>query len=163
MRVPKSKILLLALALAAGTVAVLVIPARKRGCPIVRDDLKLVSEAFAEYRSRHGEYPVFQNFQAMVSNDSELIKDNLLPLGIRGLDQWGRPYSGSSTRLYFKLESLPDPSDPKNFPGCVYEPSGLTLRSSRTPPALSSALSQLFAISAPLIVSAQAWPLSFFR
>ena len=38
-----------------------------------------------------------------------------------------------------------------------------TLRSSRTPPALPSALSQHFAISAPLVVSVQAWPLSFIR
>jgi len=39
----------------------------------------------------------------------------------------------------------------------------LTSRSSRTPPALPSALSQHFAISAPLIVSVQARPLSFNR
>jgi len=39
----------------------------------------------------------------------------------------------------------------------------LTLRSSRTPPALPSALRQYFAISAPLIVSVQAVPLSFIR
>jgi hypothetical protein len=39
----------------------------------------------------------------------------------------------------------------------------LTLRSSRTPPALPSALSQHFAVSAPLIVSVQARPLSFIR
>ena len=39
----------------------------------------------------------------------------------------------------------------------------LTPRSSRTPPALPFALSLHFAISAPLIVSVQAWPLSFFR
>jgi len=38
-----------------------------------------------------------------------------------------------------------------------------TLRSSRTPPALPSALSQFFAISAPLSASVQAWPLSFIR
>ena len=40
---------------------------------------------------------------------------------------------------------------------------GLTSRSSRTPPALPSALSQHLAISAPLIASVQAWPLSFIR
>ena len=40
---------------------------------------------------------------------------------------------------------------------------GLTLRSSRTPPALPSALSQLLAIPAPLVASVQAWPLSFIR
>ena len=40
---------------------------------------------------------------------------------------------------------------------------GLTLRSSRTPPALSSALSQHLAISASFIVSVQAGPVSFFR
>ena len=40
---------------------------------------------------------------------------------------------------------------------------GLTLSSSRTPPAFPSALSQHFAIPAPLIVSVQAWPLSFLR
>ena len=40
---------------------------------------------------------------------------------------------------------------------------GLTLRSSRTPPALSSALSQLFAISASFSASVQAGPLSFIR
>ena len=39
----------------------------------------------------------------------------------------------------------------------------LTLRSSRTPPALLSVLSQHLAISAPLIASVQAGPLSFIR
>jgi len=39
----------------------------------------------------------------------------------------------------------------------------LTLRSSRTPPALPFVLSQHFAISAPLIASVQARPLSFIR
>jgi hypothetical protein len=38
----------------------------------------------------------------------------------------------------------------------------LTLRSTRTPPALSSALSQLPASSAPFIVSVQAGPVSSF-
>jgi hypothetical protein len=40
---------------------------------------------------------------------------------------------------------------------------GLTLRSTRTPPALSSALSLHLASSAPLIASAQAGPVSFIR
>jgi len=40
---------------------------------------------------------------------------------------------------------------------------GLTLRSSRTPPALPFALSQHLAIPASLIVSVQAGPLSFLR
>jgi hypothetical protein len=44
-----------------------------------------------------------------------------------------------------------------------FNPRGLTLRSSRTPPALPFALSKYFAISAPLIVSVQARPLSCFR
>ena len=39
----------------------------------------------------------------------------------------------------------------------------LTSRSSRTPPALPFALSQHLAIPAPLVVSAQARPLSCFR
>jgi hypothetical protein len=39
----------------------------------------------------------------------------------------------------------------------------LTLRSTRTPPALPSALSQLLAISASFIVSVQAVPVSFIR
>ena len=38
----------------------------------------------------------------------------------------------------------------------------LTLRSSRTPPALPFALSQLLAIPAPLVASVQAGPLSSF-
>jgi hypothetical protein len=40
---------------------------------------------------------------------------------------------------------------------------GLTLRSTRTPPALPSALSQLLTSSAPLSALAQAGPVSFFR
>jgi hypothetical protein len=40
---------------------------------------------------------------------------------------------------------------------------GLTPRSSRTPPALPSALCQHFAIPAPLMVSVHARPLSFLR
>jgi hypothetical protein len=39
----------------------------------------------------------------------------------------------------------------------------LTLRSTRTPPTLPSALSQLLASSAPLVASAQVGPVSFFR
>jgi hypothetical protein len=39
----------------------------------------------------------------------------------------------------------------------------LTLRSTRTPPALPSALSQLLAIPASFIVSVQARPVSCFR
>jgi len=39
----------------------------------------------------------------------------------------------------------------------------LTLRSTRTPPALPSALSQHSAISAPFVVSVQAGPVSFLR
>jgi hypothetical protein len=42
-------------------------------------------------------------------------------------------------------------------------PLRLTLRSSRTPPALPSALSQQFAISASFIASVQARPLSLIR
>jgi len=40
---------------------------------------------------------------------------------------------------------------------------GLTLRSSRTTPALPFALSHHFAISAPLVISVQVRPLSFIR
>jgi len=40
---------------------------------------------------------------------------------------------------------------------------GLTLRSTRTPPALSSALSLVHASSAPLIASVQVGPVSFIR
>jgi hypothetical protein len=40
---------------------------------------------------------------------------------------------------------------------------GLTLRCTRTPPALSSDLSQYFANSDSLIASAQARPVSFIR
>jgi len=40
---------------------------------------------------------------------------------------------------------------------------GLTLRSTRTPPALPPALSQLLANSAPFIASVQAGPVSFIR
>jgi len=40
---------------------------------------------------------------------------------------------------------------------------GLTFRSTRTPPALSAALSQLLASSASFSASAQAGPVSFFR
>jgi len=39
----------------------------------------------------------------------------------------------------------------------------LTSRSTRTPPALPSALSQLLAISAPLSASVQVWPVTFVR
>ena len=55
---------------------------------------------------------------------------------------------------------LPRTSTPIRF--CRYK-KRLTLRSSRTPPALPSALSQHFAISAPFSAPVQAWPLSFIR
>ena len=56
-------------------------------------------------------------------------------------------------------------SRPSDWSRCLkQEPLiSLTLRSSRTPPALPFALSQHLAITAPFIVSVQAWPLSFFR
>ena len=47
--------------------------------------------------------------------------------------------------------------------GVPIQVAGLTVRSSRTPPALSSALSQLLAISASFSASVQAVPVSFVR
>jgi hypothetical protein len=55
---------------------------------------------------------------------------------------------------------VPATATPIRF--CRYK-SRLTLRSSRTPPALPSALSQQFANSASFTVPVQAWPLSFIR
>jgi hypothetical protein len=49
---------------------------------------------------------------------------------------------------------------PNNFD---QESARLTLRSTRTPPALSSALSQLLASSALFSASAQAGPVTFIR
>ena len=104
-----------------------------KGCPIIRDEIRTAREALEMYHLKHGQYPELPNFQSMVDMNSPLVKENLLPVYVKTQDRWGQPYIGFSTKSYFKLECLGDPTNQKDFPSYVSE-SGLTSRSTRTQP-----------------------------
>jgi hypothetical protein len=119
-------------------------------------DLKLthvIAEAFQFYFLKHGQYPELPDFRSIVEGNSPLVAEGLLPARTRTQDSWGQPFVGFSTNRTFKLECLGDPSDQKRSLGFVREPQRLTFRSTRTPPALSSARPYPPASSAPLITS----------
>jgi len=80
------------------------------------DTVEAVSSGMKEYKVRHGEFPACSDFPAMVSPQSPLVKEGLVPPNLSLRDYWGNPYSGHSNQSSFALNYSGSPTDPYNFP-----------------------------------------------
>jgi prepilin-type N-terminal cleavage/methylation domain-containing protein len=76
-----------------------------------QDDLKIVAEGLDQYYLKHGYFPDFGSFDAMVDNNSSLVKESLIKVGMSAQDPFGQPYEGKSTRATYELKCSGDPNN----------------------------------------------------
>ena len=76
-----------------------------------QDDLKIVAEGLDQYYLKHGRYPDFGSFDAMVDANSSLVKESLIKTGMSGQDPFGQPYEGKSSRATYELKCAGDPGN----------------------------------------------------
>lgn len=78
-----------------------------------QDDLKIVAEGLDQYYLKHGYFPDFGSFDAMVDNNSALVKESLIKVNMAAVDPFGQPYEGKSSRLNYELKCVGDPGNPE--------------------------------------------------
>jgi len=76
------------------------------------DMVKNVAEALDQYYLKHGVYPDFQSYEAMVDPGSVLVKEGLLPENVPSKDPWGQAYEARSSKGTYFFKCLGDPSSP---------------------------------------------------
>jgi general secretion pathway protein G len=78
------------------------------------DDLKVVAQGLDTYYLRHGVYPDFSSYQAMVDPASVLVKESLIPVNKSPKDPWGQDYEARSSKGTYFFKCLGDPSNPED-------------------------------------------------
>lgn len=79
-----------------------------------QDDLKIVAEGLDQYYLKHGRFPDFGSFDAMIDGNSTLVKESLIKPGMSAQDPFGQPYEGKSTRITYELKCAGDPGNPED-------------------------------------------------
>jgi len=74
--------------------------------------LKTVAEGLDQYYIKHGVYPDFASFEAMVDPGSILVKESLIPVNAPPKDPWGQAYEARSSKITYFLKCAGDPSNP---------------------------------------------------
>jgi general secretion pathway protein G len=87
-----------------------------------KDDLRVVSDGLAQYYLKHGRYPDFGSFDAMVEANSALVKENLIKTNMSAKDPFDQPYEGKSSKLTFELKCEGSPNFPDQFGPIVARP-----------------------------------------
>lgn len=92
-----------------------------------KDDLQVLSDGLAQYYLKHGRYPDFSNFAAMVEKNSPLVKESLIKTDMSPTDPFKQAYQGQSNARTFTLSCGGDPNDQDDHPAFSLTPSqGLT-------------------------------------
>ena len=76
-----------------------------------KDDMQVVADGLAQYYLKHGKYPDFSNYAAMVDANSPLVKESLIKTNMSPDDPFSQPYQGQSTPRTYTLTCLGDPND----------------------------------------------------
>ncbi len=76
-----------------------------------QDDLKIVAEGLDQYYLKHGYFPDFGSFDAMIDNNSSLVKESLIKVGMSAQDPFGQPYEGKSSKGTYELKCTGDPNN----------------------------------------------------
>lgn len=80
-----------------------------------QDELKIVAEGLDQYWLKHGTYPDFGSWDAMVDGNSVLVKESLIKIGMSAQDPFRQPYEGKSTRATYELKCLGDPDNQEDY------------------------------------------------
>jgi general secretion pathway protein G len=86
------------------------------------DNLKLVGEGLDQYYLKHGLYPDFGSFEAMIEPNSPLVKESLIAPNMAAKDPWGQSYQGKSTKATYELKCDGDPTNPEELGPFTREP-----------------------------------------
>jgi general secretion pathway protein G len=86
------------------------------------DNLKLVSEGLDQYYLKHGSYPDFSSFEAMIEPNSPLVKESLIASNMPAKDPWGQPFEGKSSKATYELKCEGDPTNPDELGPFTREP-----------------------------------------
>ena len=87
-----------------------------------QDDLKIVAEGLDQYYLKHGTFPDFGSFDAMVDSNSSLVKESLIKVNMSAQDPFGQPYEGKSSRATYELKCAGDPNNPDDAGPIVRSP-----------------------------------------
>ena len=104
-----------------------------------QDDLRIVAEGLDQYYLKHGRYPDFGSFDAMIDGNSALVKESLIKLGMSGQDPFGQPYEGKSNLSNYELKCAGDPGNPEDAGPIVRTPGNMTGSSPVSAPAAGAA------------------------
>ena len=91
-----------------------------------QDDLKIVAEGLDQYYLKHGRYPDFGSYDAMIDGNSSLVKESLIKVGMGAQDPFGQPYEGKSNRTTYELKFAGDPGNPEDAGPIVRTPGQMT-------------------------------------
>ncbi len=86
------------------------------------DQLKLVGEGLDQYYLKHGRYPEYSSYDAMITAESPLVKENLIPPNMPSKDPWGQSYQGKSAAGKYELKCEGDPTNPDELGPFSREP-----------------------------------------
>jgi general secretion pathway protein G len=87
-----------------------------------QDQLRIVAEGLDQYYLKHGFFPDFGSYDAMVDNNSVLAKESLIMLNMPATDPFGQPYEGKSSRSDYELKCAGDPANPEDAGPIVRKP-----------------------------------------
>ena len=93
-----------------------------------QDDLKIVAEGLDQYFLKHGFFPDFGSFDAMVDGNSSLVKESLIKVGMSAQDPFGQPYEGKSSRASgtYELKCAGDPANQEDSGPILRTPGQVT-------------------------------------
>ncbi len=80
-----------------------------------QDDMQVVADGLAQFYLKHGKYPDFSNFSAMVDQNSPLVKESLIKTNMSADDPFGQPYQGQANPHTYSLTCQGDPGNPSDF------------------------------------------------
>ena len=90
------------------------------------DNVKLVGEGLDQYYLKHGRYPDFGSFEAMIEPKSPLVEESLIASNMPAKDPWDQPYQGKSTKSTYELKCDGDPTNPVELGPFTREPGKIT-------------------------------------
>ena len=76
------------------------------------DSMKIVTDGLDQYYMKHGNFPDFASYEAMVDPGSVLVKESLIRVNEPAKDPWGQAYEARSSKTTYFVKCLGDPSNP---------------------------------------------------
>ncbi|MDP2877752.1 MAG: type II secretion system protein [Holophaga sp.] len=86
-----------------------------------RQSMELVSSGLDQYYLKHGYYPDFGSYEAMVEGNSPLVKENFIAVNSPSKDPWKQPVEGMSNKIDYALKCLGAPGNMEEFPAFSIE------------------------------------------